>query len=117
MTGRPEFPPLPCPAETRWHKLDSRNYCWEVGGVTIAVILGPAPILVHDWTIQIGNGAYGLMEWQDSSCTIYVHHGIVTLPFSAPVVAGGLLLFVLLLLFAGGHFIGNLRHRDAPGDE
>jgi hypothetical protein len=72
---------------------------------------------VHNWTIQIGNGAYGLLDWSDSSCNIFFVNYITRLPFSAPVVASVLLLLVLLLLFAAWHLIVNLRNRDAPGDE
>ncbi len=88
----------------------------KVGGVIIALILDLSTEPVHDWTVQIGKMTFGLMQFGDSDCYISLGSPFIHLPFSAPVVACGLLLIVLLLLFAAWHFIGNLRHRDAPGD-
>jgi len=72
---------------------------------------------VHDWTIRIGHGVYGLVQYRDADCNFWFgDRYIVTLPFSAPVTAAFLFILIILLLFAAWHFIGNLRHRDAPGD-
>ncbi len=70
----------------------------------------------NDWTILIGGWRFGLLEWGNSNCAICLGRYSFDLPFSAPVVAGGLSLLLLLLLFAGWHFIGKLRDKDAPGD-
>ena len=109
--------------ETRWHKLDSRNYRGKVGGVTEEEIVKDAVLVrdaafhpLHDWAVEIGNGTYGLMQFRESCCQIWFGKCVMVLPFPAPVVAFGLLLILLLLLIAAWHFIGNLRHRDAPGD-
>ena len=72
--------------------------------------------IVHNWTIEIGNGYYGLMQFEGSPCVICFGFHILTLPFSAPVAAGGLLLMLVLRLLAGWYIIGNRRHRDTPGD-
>jgi hypothetical protein len=102
---RANSPPLPCSAETRWHKLDSRNYRGRVGGVTV---LQP----LHNWTIYTANGRYGLVDWPDRTCSIWLGQHAVLLPLPAPLVAAIFFLLVLLLLFAAWHFIGNLRHSD-----
>ncbi len=88
----------------------------KVCGVTNAVFVSLPTALIHDWTFFTRGGPYGLTQIESSQCDIWFGNHIATLPFSAPVAAGGLLLIVLLLLFAAWHFIGNLRHRDVPGD-
>ena len=80
----------------------------------VSLVLSAGP--VHDWTIQIGNGRYGLEEWSGSNCLVRYGRGATGVNLPAPVVASGLLLLVLLLLFTAWHFIGKLRDKDAPGD-
>jgi len=71
----------------------------------------------HDWTIDLGfDNRFGLMQYNGTHCAVFLHRHILTLPFSAPLTAGILLLFVLLLLFAGYYCVANLRHKDAAGD-
>jgi len=88
----------------------------EIVAVTNGILAATQVIPVHDWTIQIGNGRYGLEEWSGSNCLIRYGSGATGVNLPAPVVASGLLLIVLILLLAGWHLIGKLRDRDAPRD-
>lgn len=42
---------------------------------------------VHDWTLGIHGGAYGLTQWGDSECNFYFGHRIATLDVPASDVA------------------------------
>ncbi len=84
--------------------------------MSLGIILANLPIPVHDWTIRTANGIYGLYQYRDFECEIWFGSPLLSLPFSAPVVAAGFLLILLLLLFAAWHFIGKLRDKAAPGD-
>src|SRR5947209_2822762 len=109
-------PALPCSAETRWHKLDSRSDRVKIGGVSTGepVLISGGP--VHNWTIHIGHGYYGLWDYGHGSCFIWFGYDRVLVPLPASAIVAIFFLLVLLLLIAAWHFIGKLRDRDAPGD-
>ena len=79
------------------------------------IYLGPPPVQTTG-RFKSETALYGLVQWGAHDCWIFVGSRDLKLPFTAPIVASGLLLIALLLLVAAWHFIGNLRHRDAPGD-
>jgi hypothetical protein len=73
-------------------------------------------LLYRDWTIGSGEALFGLIQTAPSYCQIFFFGYIATVPFSAPAVAAGFILIVLLALVAGYYLIANLRHKDASGD-
>ena len=85
------------------------------GAITTVVTFYPV-YPIHEWTIEVGDMTFGLSQVRDSECRLFFGSDWLTLPFSAPIVASGFLLLVLLLLLIAWHFIGRLRDRDAPGD-
>jgi hypothetical protein len=70
----------------------------------------------HDWTISFDHSHYGLVGWDRESWVLIGDRVPVDVPYTAPTVAAAFFLIVLLLLVAGYYLIGNLRHKDAPGD-
>jgi hypothetical protein len=84
--------------------------------VTNEVLVPTVPAPYHDWTIDVGDASFGLFQWHGGDSEIYIIRDLGTVPFSAATVAAGFFLIILLLLFTGYYLIGNLRHKDAPGD-
>jgi len=69
---------------------------------------------VHDWTIRIRGAAYGLQQWGDADCSLYLGHPVVTLDVPAWVAVAGLLSILLALAVAGSGLLRCTR-KEARG--
>jgi len=78
--------------------------------------LAPDAVAYHYWLIDAGSANFGLTEWHRGYTDIYIFRDVAYVPFSAPTVAAGFVLIVLLFLLVAYYLIANLRHKDAPAD-
>jgi hypothetical protein len=67
---------------------------------------------VHDWTIQIGDGVYGFIQFgRSESCVFFAGHHIATFPFSAPATVTLLLIIAAILAFAAFYLLGRAKDK------
>ena len=66
------------------------------GTITSAVEISP----IRDWSVDIAGKPYGLVQWNKGTCQAYVGKFVGHLPASPAVVAFGLVLCGVMLLFA-----------------